>query len=58
LKEIGLKKKSFVRIELPLKIEPEQLVFKITEMPYKDMEIYLKDLVSYFNVDVLNKLSN
>ncbi len=57
-KEIGLKKKSFVRIELPLKIEPEQLVFKITEMPYKDMEIYLKDLVSYFNVDVLNKLSN
>ncbi len=57
-KEIGLKKKSFVRIELPLKIEPEQLVFKITEMPHKDMEIYLKDLANYFNINMLEKLSN
>ena len=29
--ELGLRKKSYVRIELPLKIEPEQLIFKITE---------------------------
>lgn len=57
-KELGLKKKSYVRIELPLKIEPEQLVFKITEMSNNDMSMYLKDLANYFNVDVLEKLAN
>ena len=57
-KELGLKKKSYVRIELPLKIEPEQLVFKITEMSNNDMATYLKDLANYFNVDVLEKLAN
>ena len=57
-KELGLKKKSYVRIELPLKIEPEQLVFKITEMSNNDMTTYLKDLANYFNVDVLEKLAN
>ena len=57
-KELGLKKKSFVRIELPLKIESEQLVFKITEMSHDDMLIYLKDLANYFNINLLEKLSN
>ena len=57
-KELGLKKKSFVRIELPLKIESEQLVFKITEMSYDDMLTYLKDLANYFNINMLGKLSN
>ncbi len=31
-KALGLKRKSYVRIELPLKIESEQLVNKITEL--------------------------
>ena len=57
-KELGLKRKSYVRIELPLKIEPEQLIFKITEMNNKDLTYYLKDLANYFNIDVLEKLSN
>ena len=57
-KELGLKKQSFVRIELPLKIESEQLVFKITEMSHDDILIYLKDLANYFNINMLEKLSN
>jgi hypothetical protein len=57
-KELGLKKKSYVRIELPIKIEPEQLIFKITEMSNNEIASYLKDLANYFNVDVLEKLSN
>ena len=57
-KELGLRKKSFVRIELPLKIEAEQLVYKITEMSHDDMLIYLKDLANYFNINMLEKLSN
>ena len=57
-KEIGLKKKSFVRIELPLKIESEQLIYKITEMSYSDILIYLKDLANYFNLNMLEKISN
>lgn len=56
-KELGLKKKSYVRIELPLKIEPEQLVFKIVTLSNEDIAYYLKDLADYFNVDVLEKLS-
>ena len=57
-KELGLKKKSYVRIELPLKIESEQLVFKITEMSYNDMLVYIKDLANYFNINLLEKLAN
>ena len=57
-KELGLKKKSYVRIELPLKIEPEQLIFKITAMSNEEIALYLKDLVNYFNIDLFEKLSN
>lgn len=56
-KELGLKKKSYVRIELPLKIEPEQLVFKIVTLSNKEIVNYLKDLANYFNIDILEKLS-
>lgn len=55
--KLGLKKKSYVRIELPLKIEPEQLVNKITEIPKEEMREYLKDFVSIFNVEILSELS-
>jgi len=55
--KLGLKKKSYVRIELPLKIEPEQLVNKITEIPKEEMREYLKDFVSIFNVEILAELS-
>lgn len=55
-KELGLKKKSFVRIELPIKIENQQLVTKIGTLSEEEVTIYLKDLANFFNTDVLDKL--
>lgn len=56
-KELGLKKKSYLRVELPLKIEPQQLVNKITTISNDDLKIYLKELADYFNIDMLDKLT-
>ncbi len=56
-KEIGLNKKSYVRIELPIKIEPEQLICKVTSISNEDLNIYLKSLANYFNLDILEKLN-
>lgn len=56
-KELGLRRKSYIRIELPMKIEPEQLVNKITELPKEEMRKYLKDLASIFNTEILAELS-
>lgn len=57
-KELGLRKKSYIRVELPLKIESQQLVNKITTLSDEDLRIYLKELANYFNTDVLEKLSD
>lgn len=57
-KELGLKRKSYIRIELPLKIESQQLVNKITTLSNSDLQIYLKELANYFNTDVLERLSD
>ncbi len=56
-KTLGLNRKSYVRIELPVKIEPEQLVKKVTTISPNDLKEYLKDLASIFNTEVLEKLS-
>lgn len=56
-KELGLKKKSYLRIELPIKIEEQQLLTKVGFVPYEDMKFYLSELANYFNLDVLEKLS-
>ena len=55
-KEIGLKNKSYVRIELPLKIEPSQLESKITKISDNDLKIYLKELAKYINIDMSIKI--
>lgn len=54
--KLGLKKKSYVRIELPIKIEEQQLLLKIGSLSFEDMKVYLRELANYFNVDVLEKL--
>lgn len=56
-KELGLRKKSYIRVELPLKIESQQLIRKICEVNAEDLKIYLKELANYFNLDVLEKIS-
>lgn len=55
-KELGLKKKSYIRVELPIKIESQQLVNKVTTLSPEDLKIYLKELVDYFNIDMLEKI--
>ncbi len=55
-KELGLKKKSYIRVELPLKIESQQLLHKITEIKSEDLKEYLKELANYINLDVLEKI--
>lgn len=55
-KELGLKKKSYIRVELPIKIEAQQLVNKVTTLSPEDLKIYLKELVDYFNIDMLEKI--
>lgn len=56
-KELGLRQKSYVRIELPVKIEPEQLVNRITTLSNEEMREYLKDLASIFNTEILSELA-
>lgn len=53
---LGLRKKSYIRVELPLKIESQQLINKIGEVSHDDLMMYLKELAEYFNVDMLKKL--
>lgn len=55
-KELGLKKRSYIRIELPLKIESQQLLKKIGSISDDELIAYLKDLADYFNVDVLSRI--
>lgn len=55
-KALGLKKKSYVRVELPLKIESQQLIKKVGKVSSNDLRMYLKELADYFNIDVLRKL--
>lgn len=57
-KQLGLKKKSYVRIELPHKIEDQQLISKIGTLSSEEIALYLKELACFFNTDVLNKLSS
>lgn len=56
-KELGLKHKSYVRIELPLKIEEQQLINKINDVPEEDLVVYLNDLANFINIRMLEKLA-
>ena len=51
--KLGLKRRSYIRIEVPMKIEKTQLVKKIGKVNEFDMYVYLERMVDYFNVDVL-----
>lgn len=54
--DLGLNKKSYVRIETPIKIEKGQLIHKLGEMSKYDLYIYLNELSNYINTDLLNKI--
>lgn len=57
-RELGLKKKSYVRIEMPIKIEEGQFIHKISKISIEDLKEYYKELLNILNVDALIKIAN
>lgn len=57
-KEIGLKRKSYVRIEMPIKLEEEQLEHKITELQTDELVEMYKEIYDILNIDALEKMAN
>lgn len=55
-KELGLKSKSFIRIEIPQRIETSQLIAKITEIPKEQFFNYYKAMINIFNIDIIEKM--
>lgn len=53
--KVGLKERSYLRIETPIKIEKEQLINKIGQVNKYDLYMYISELSDYFNTDILEK---
>ena len=45
--QLGLRKKSYLRIELPIKIEREQFLYKISRIEEKSMKKYTKLITDF-----------
>lgn len=56
-KSLGLKKKSYVRIEMPLKIEESQFITKVSEMSIEDLKEYYLELYNILNIKTLQKIA-
>jgi len=56
-KELGLKQKSYIRIELPIKIEEQQLVKKITKLSHETLLEMYNEIYKIINVNALEKMS-
>lgn len=54
-KQLGLKQKSYIRIEIPQRIEQNQLIGKIAEVPKEQFLSYYKLMLELFNLDIINK---
>ena len=50
--KLGLKKESYIRLELPLKIEREQCLYKISKLDEKKMNSYLKEVSNFIQREV------
>lgn len=57
-KEIGLKSKSYIRIEIPQRIEQNQLIGKITELPKEQFLNYYRMMLDLFNIDIINDVND
>ena len=55
---VGLKQKSFVRIEMPIKIEKNQLVKRIGKLSKYDTYIYINELMSFISNDIKSKFED
>ncbi len=54
--ELGLKQKSYIRIEIPQRIEENQLIGKITKVPKEQFYKYYKSMLELFNISLANKM--
>lgn len=55
-KELGLKEKSYVRIEIPERIESNQLITCIAKMPREQFMEFYRDILNVFNIEVIQQL--
>ncbi len=54
--QLGLKEKSYIRIEIPQRIEENQLIGKIAELPRKQFLSYYKSMFEIFNSNALKEI--
>ena len=55
--ELGLKEKSYIRIELPIKIEQQQLIKKITKLSEVELLEMYNEIYKILNINALEKMS-
>lgn len=55
-KELGLKEKSFVRIEIPERIEKSQLIAFVGKMPQDQFMEFYRAILNVFNIEVIQQL--
>lgn len=55
-KQIGLAKKSYIRIEMPIKIEENQLNKKLAVLPDEQLLSTYNDIYEIINIEALKKL--
>ena len=53
--ELGLKEKSYIRIELPIKIEQQQLIKKITKLSEVELLEMYNEIYKILNINALEK---
>lgn len=56
-KELGLKKKSYIRIEMPIKIEKAQFDRKITQISSEMLLDIYSDVYDIININALEKMA-
>ena len=56
-KELGLKQKSYIRVEMPIKIEKQQLVRKIAELSQEELLEMYNEIYKILNINALEKMS-
>lgn len=54
--ELGLNQKSFVRIEIPERLERNQLINKIAVVPDEQFIEFYKEIISLFNIDIMQSV--
>lgn len=56
-RELELKMKSYIRIEMPIKIEEQQFDRKISTLPEKQLLEMYSEVYKILNIDALKKIA-